>query len=89
MAKLNNVSKFVLNHREGSRKARIHAKWTEKGDIAARKYALTLKDDNGEAPKATTINSWFSQFRKEARAVEKAAKRKPRVAKVKEEAIAA
>jgi hypothetical protein len=71
MTTQNNV-RFVLNHRDGSRKAKIHAMFDNKGSDDARKYARRLRI------KETTINSWFSQFRKQAIVLSKIAARNER-----------
>lgn len=49
---------LVLNHRDGSRKSKVHAMFDAKGPEEAKKYGLRLK------LKGTTLNSWFAQFRK-------------------------
>lgn len=54
-------AKRVSNHRDGSRKSRIHRIFDAKGaDVAMRVgKRIGLKD--------TTLRSWFSQFRSHAR----------------------
>jgi transposase-like protein len=70
----NKSNVFVLNHRDGSRKSKVHAKFNSKGPEVAKKFAqkLGIKD--------TTINSWFSQFRKETLVLAAQAKRAERKA---------
>jgi len=83
MTKSNKVANnvFVLVHRDGSRKSKVHAMFDAKGAEQAKKFALTLKNEDGEFLKETTINSWFSQFRKVGTKVSTKAPAKKVVAK--------
>lgn len=61
MAKAKAKAKFEiynLEHRDGSRKSRVHSMYDKKGADVAFKFGRGLK------LKETTLRSWFVQFKK-------------------------